>query len=114
MKSMKKALLGTALAISAFGIMAAPAHAARVGVYVGVGAPAAYIPPSPGPGYVWVDGYWSNGYFVPGYWNHVGVGYVAPRYAYAPGPYRDRDLYRRDFDRDHDRRWDRDGERFRR
>jgi WXXGXW repeat (2 copies) len=56
---------------------------ARVSVGVGVGAAgggyypqgpsyAANIPPSPGPGYIWADGYWSQNYggsvWVPGYW----------------------------------------------
>ena len=49
---------------------AAPAQAARVGIYIGARAP------YPGPGYVWVNGYWANGYFVPGYWNYVGAGPV--------------------------------------
>jgi len=71
MGSMKKWMLGAALAVGALGIAAAPAQAARIGIYVG--APAAYIPPCPGPGYVWVAGYWDNGYWVPGYWNFVGV-----------------------------------------
>jgi hypothetical protein len=45
---------------------------------------AAYRPPCPGPGYVWVDGYydgygnWSNGYWaMPPY---AGAYWVAPRY----------------------------------
>jgi hypothetical protein len=72
MGSMKQWMLGAALAVGALGLSAAPAHAARVGIYVG--APAAYIPPCPGAGYVWVAGYWANGYWVPGYWNYVGIG----------------------------------------
>jgi YXWGXW repeat-containing protein len=52
-------------------------------------APPAYaanIPPCPGPGYTWVDGYWTNDYgrqvWVAGYWNAPSVftGYVAPRF----------------------------------
>ena len=77
MGSMKKWMLGAALAAGALGMGAAPAEAARVGIYIG--GPAAYVPPCPGPGYVWVAGYWANGYWVPGYWNDVGVGVrVAP------------------------------------
>jgi hypothetical protein len=72
MGSMKKWMLGAALAAGVVGMGAAPAQAARVGIYIG--APAAYVPPCPGPGYVWVAGYWENGYWVPGYWNFVGVG----------------------------------------
>jgi hypothetical protein len=72
MGSMKKWMLGAALAVGALGMAAAPAQAARVGVYVGVGAPG-YVAACPGPGYAWVAGYWANGYWVPGYWNFVGV-----------------------------------------
>jgi WXXGXW repeat (2 copies) len=53
-------------------------------------APPAYasnIPPCPGPGYTWVDGYWTNDYgrqvWVPGFWNAppVFTGYqAAPRF----------------------------------
>ncbi len=51
-------------------------------------APPAYamsIPPSPGPGFMWVEGYWSQNYgrqfWVPGFWNRqpFRTGYVAPR-----------------------------------
>lgn len=59
------------MAVGALAISAAPAQAARIGVYVG--APAVTIPVCPGPGYVWVAGYWNNGFWVPGYWNFVGV-----------------------------------------
>ena len=72
MGSMKKWMLAIALAAGIVGMGAAPAQAARIGIYVG--APAAYVPPCPGPGYVWVAGYWANGYWVPGYWNYVGAG----------------------------------------
>jgi hypothetical protein len=68
MGSMKKWMLGAALAVGIVGMGAAPAQAARVGVYIGARAAC------PGPGYVWVGGYWANGYWVPGYWNFVGVG----------------------------------------
>jgi len=73
MGSMKKMMLAAALAVGTLGMAAAPAQAARIGVFVGVRGPA-YIPPCPGPGYVWVAGYWNNGYWVPGYWNFVRVG----------------------------------------
>jgi hypothetical protein len=53
-------------------------------------APPAYasnIPPCPGPGYTWVDGFWTNDYgrqtWVPGYWNAppVFTSYqIAPRF----------------------------------
>ena len=70
MGSMKKWMLGAALVVGTLGMAAAPAQAARVGIFVG--APA-YVPPCPGPGYLWVAGYWNGGIWVPGYWNFVGV-----------------------------------------
>lgn len=72
MNTMKKFLLGAALAIGALAMSAAPAQAARIGFYVGTRAVA--VPACPGPGYAWIDGYWDNGYWVPGYWNFVGFG----------------------------------------
>lgn len=61
----------------------------RVSVGIGVGgyapgyAPPAYdqyVPPCPGPGYVWVDGYWApQGQWIAGYWRAPVVTYVAPR-----------------------------------
>ena len=88
MGSMKKWMLGAALAAGIVGMGAVPAQAARVGIYIG--APAAYVPPCPGPGYAWVAGYWANGYWVPGYWNHVGVR-VGPvirgGFVFGHGPY---------------------------
>jgi hypothetical protein len=55
------------------------------GFYQAPPAYAANIPPCPGPGYTWVNGYWSNDYgrevWVNGYWNApVFTGYVAPRF----------------------------------
>ena len=98
MNSMKKWMLGAALAIGTIGLTAAPAQAARIGVVVGVGAPG-YVPACPGPGYAWVAGYWNNGYWVPGYWNFVGVGigrpYIGGRVVIDRGPV----FYHRDFDR---------------
>jgi hypothetical protein len=70
MGSVKKWMLGMALAAGILGMSAAPAQAARVGIYIGARAP------YPGPGHVWVNGYWANGYWVPGYWSYVGVGPV--------------------------------------
>lgn len=101
MGSIKQWMLGAAMVAGILGLSAAPAQAARVGIYVGVGGPAAYVPPCPGPGYAWVGGYWANGYWVPGYWNFVGVG---PRVVIRGGFGWDRGpaYYHRDFDR-HDR-----------
>jgi hypothetical protein len=109
MNSMRKWMLGAAVAAGAFGLGATSAQAAEFGVYVR--GPVAYVPPCPGPGYVWVAGYQSNGYWVPGRWDFRG-GYRNDYVARYDG--------RRDFDRgrgwdrgrDHDR--DRDHDRFRR
>jgi len=64
-------------------------------------APPAYasnIPPCPGPGYTWVDGYWTNDYgrevWVPGFWS-------APVFTYQPAPRFDNRFFGRD-----DRRFD--------
>jgi hypothetical protein len=57
--------------------------------------PAAYVPPPPGPGYSWVNGYMDNGYWIPGRWVWVGQNdddddeggygnYAAPAYPPAP------------------------------
>jgi hypothetical protein len=103
MGSMKKWMLAAALAAGTLAFSAAPAQAARIGVFVGVGAHSAYIPPSPGPGYTWIAGYWANGYWNPGYWNFVGVGfgrpYIGGRVVIDRGPA----FYHRDFDRHFDR-----------
>ena len=102
MSSIKKWMLGAALAIAPLGLSAAPAQAARIGVYVGVRGPAAYVPPCPGPGYAWVAGYWANGYWTPGYWNYVGFGprvVVRGGFGWNRGPV----YYHRDYDRHFDR-----------
>ena len=59
-------------------------------------APPAYalnIPPCPGPGYAWVDGYWTNDYgrevWVDGYWS-------APVFTYQSGPRFDNRFFGRD------------------
>lgn len=80
MGNMKKMMLGAALAVGTFTMTAVPAHAAHIGVYFGIGAPA-YMPPYPGPGYAWVNGYWAGGGWTPGYWNYVG-GDDGPAYGF--------------------------------
>ena len=72
MGSMKKWMLGAAVVAGAAAMTTAPAQAAEFGIYAR--GPVAYVPPCPGPGYVWTAGYMANGYWVPGYWNFVGVG----------------------------------------
>ena len=70
-----------------------------------------YIPPCPGPNYVWVAGFYQpNGAWVPGYWNYVAPVVVAPRVGFRMtfgGHDRDHDGDRRVVARrggDHDRR----------
>jgi hypothetical protein len=65
-------MLGAAVVAGAAGVGATTAQAAEFGFHMR--GPAAYIPPCPGPGYVWIAGYSNNGYWVPGYWNNVGYG----------------------------------------
>ena len=66
------------------------------GAYAPPPPPVFVVPPSPGPDYVWIDGYWVRRPYR-SYW-------VAPRYE----PHRYRGGYwRRDFDRDRDRDRDR-------
>ena len=73
-------------------------------------------PASPGPGYVWVDGYWyanGNRYaWHDGYWSrppYEGAAWVAPRYEggqfYAGYWNGERGRF------DHDHRWDKDHDR---
>ena len=69
-----------------------------------------YVPPCPGPGYSWVDGYWApqggHNVWIAGFWRapivrgyRMGPRYVAPRYYNSfRGNYRDRG-------RDHDDRY---------
>jgi hypothetical protein len=111
MKSMAKWMLGAAVVAGGLGLAATPAKAAEWGVYVG--GPAAYVPPCPGPGYQWVAGYYSGGYWVPGRWAFNGYHNNVVRY-YGDRDrvyYRDRDDFRRDRD---DRHWDRDHDHWRR
>jgi len=91
-------MLGAAVLAGAAVMGTARADAAVVRFGVAVGAPVAYVPPCPGPGYVWVAGY--RGY--PGRWNFAGPrrGVAVDRF------YGGREFYRgRAFDRgfNHDR-----------
>ena len=87
---MKKALLG--IVLLAGSALAGP----RITVGIGFGAPAPVAvvrPVCPGPGYIWVEGYYApSGVWVPGFWRAPVVGvavaphYVAPHYfAYDHG-----------------------------
>jgi hypothetical protein len=70
MGNMKSWMLGAAVVVGGLGMGAAPAQAAEFGIYAR--GPVAYVPPCPGPGYMWVAGYQANGYWVPGRWNFGG------------------------------------------
>jgi len=74
MKNLAKWVLGAAVVAGGLGLGATTAQAAEFGVYVR--GPVAYVPPCPGPGYVWVAGYYNGGIWVPGYWNFGGGGVV--------------------------------------
>jgi hypothetical protein len=78
------------------GLGATTAQAAEFGIYAR--GPVAYVPPCPGPGYVWIAGYRANGYWIPGRWNFTGVRGGERIYRYDRGPYFGRHFYR-----DHDR-----------
>lgn len=101
MKNLGKWILGAAVLAGGLGLGATTAQAAQFGVYVR--GPVAYVPPCPGPGYVWVAGYYNGGVWVPGYWNYEGGGVVLRER--RPLVFFDRDHDRRDYDRhfDHDR-----------
>jgi hypothetical protein len=113
MKNLGKWMLGAAIVAGGLGLGTTTAQAAQFRVYVGGSA---YVPPCPGPGYVWAAGYYDGGYWVPGRWNYVGVSFVGGRnrfYDHDRGFYgRDRDDHQR-YDRDDHRRNDRDDHRDR-
>lgn len=80
---MKKAVL--AMMVLAGSVFAGP----RFSVGIGFGAPAVVVarPVCPGPGYLWVDGYYGpTGIWVPGFWRApvvavtVGPRFVGPHY----------------------------------
>jgi hypothetical protein len=108
MKQLGKWMLGAAVAAGTLGLGTTAAHAAQVGVGVYVGSgPAAYVPPCPGPGYEWVGGYYSSGYWIPGRWAYGGARFYDRGDRYG-AYYRDHDWdRRRDWDRDRGRDWDR-------
>ncbi len=104
MGSMRNLMLGAAVLAGTAGLGAIPAQAAQFGVYVH--GPVAYVPPSPGMGHAWIDGYMSGGYWVPGRWVFGGYRghdrFVGHDYYYGHDRDRhfDRDAYR---DHGHDR-----------
>jgi hypothetical protein len=97
---MKKALL--AMILLAGSALAGP----RITVGVGFGRPepvAVIRPVCPGPGYLWVDGYYGPaGFWVPGFWRAPVVIVAQPRYL-APRYVEPRHL---SYVRDHDFRRD--------
>lgn len=72
MGTMRNWMLGAAVVAGGLGLGATTAQAAEFGIYAR--GPMAYVPPSPGPGYVWVAGYQHNGYWIQGRWNFAGAG----------------------------------------
>lgn len=111
MGSIRNWMLGAAVVLGGLGLGATPANAAQFGIYVG--GPTAYASPYPGPGYVWVNGYMDNGYWVAGRWSFEGDGdgYRAGRFDRGwdrdRGWHHDRGWHR-GWDRDRDRGWHRD------
>ncbi|MGD0628834.1 MAG: hypothetical protein ABR987_05750 [Terracidiphilus sp.] len=100
MGSMRNWMLGAAMVAGVAAVGATTAQAAEFGIYVR--GPVAYVPPCPGPGYIWTAGYMANGYWVPGYWHFGGGRYFGPVVRYDRG-----------FDRHFDH-FDRGHEHFRR
>jgi hypothetical protein len=103
MGSMRNWMLGAAM-VAGLAAAVPAAQAAEFGFRVR--GPVAYVPPCPGPGYVWTAGYMANGYWVPGYWNFGGgvrIGGPVVRYGNGRGfDYREhRDDHR--FDGAHER-----------
>ncbi len=96
MRTMRNWMLGAAVVASGLGMGATAAQAAEFGIYAR--GPAAYVPPCPGPGYVWTAGYMADGYWVPGQWEFIGYG--------GYGGYGDDDRFEH-FDRGEHRDWDR-------
>ena len=98
---MRKSIFATAVVAGVLGLGATTAQASEVRIYAR--GPVAYVPPSPGPGYVWIAGYRANGYWVPGRWNYGGYWghgpYVRGYAGWGRGP-----VAYRHFDRGHFRR----------
>ena len=95
-----------AIALVAGGSMFA---APRLSIGISVGGHAqSYVPPCPGPGYTWVDGYWSpqsgRNVWTAGFWRAPQVR-VAPRFVQPPRDY-DRAFIHRDDRRNDDHRND--------
>jgi hypothetical protein len=107
MGSMRNWMLGAAVVAGGLGLGATSAQAAEFGIYAR--GPVAYIPPCPGPGYVWIAGYQANGYWISGRWSFEGFRDRGPEVRGYVGWGRGTD-----FDRHFDRDRDRDRDHFRR
>ena len=90
---MRLVKMGTLAAVVLTGIFALGTVRANA-QYAYQGGPASYVPPPPGPGYAWVNGYMDNGYWVPGRWVWAGQGdddddngYAAPYAQPYQAPY---------------------------
>jgi hypothetical protein len=104
-------------ALAFTGILGAVASAAQAQAYVGFRGhirPEVVVaaPVCPGPGYVWIAGYYEDGIWIPGRWifrGVVGEGFYAGRYdrGYVARGYRYDDHRFYGHDRDHDRGFDR-------
>jgi hypothetical protein len=105
MGSMRNWMLGAAVVAGVAAVGATRAQAAEFGIYVR--GPVAYVPPCPGPGYLWTASYMADGYWVPGYWHFGGERRPVPLARY------DRGFSDRGFDR-HADHFDRGHEHFRR
>ena len=86
------------LAAAAFAQFPEPPRLPGLDIRITTGHPPAlrheHRPPSPGPDYVWVAGFWDNGggrwAWVPGRWDRpatTGVYWIAPRYVHSEGAY---------------------------
>ena len=78
MRAVRSAVLAFAMALAALPATSVVSHAAvSIGISVGIAPPPLPVytqPPIPGPGYLWIPGYWAwdaddeDYYWVPGYW----------------------------------------------
>ncbi len=98
MRSLRILGLVSALMLVAAPVVTTPAAASvSVGISVGIAPPPLPVydqPPIPGPGYVWVPGYWAWGpygyYWVPGTWvlpPAIGLLWTPPWWSFVDGAY---------------------------
>ncbi|SEG59985.1 YXWGXW repeat-containing protein [Bryocella elongata] len=100
LKLIRNTVLASATALGLAAMPIAQAHAEApvfVGISIGIAPPALPVyaqPPLPGPGYLWVPGYWAWGdagyYWVPGYWSQppqVGLLWTPAWWGWEGGAY---------------------------